>query len=204
MLDCLRGIFWVAGMVSTNEFKKNHTKLLVKGEPWVVLDFSHVKPGKGGAFVKTKLRNLRSGVIYEESFRSGEKIQVPDLESRKMQYLYADSMYHFMDLDSFEQMSFSKKEIEEEVKYLQPEQNYEALYFNKELIEFLPPMFLNLKVVETVPGVRGNTAQGSASKPATLETGLVLAVPLFVEEGDVIKVDTRDRKYIERLSKTQN
>jgi len=189
-------------MVSTNEFKKNHTKLLVNGEPWIVLDFSHVKPGKGGAFVKTKLRNLRTGVIYEESFRSGEKIEEPDLEIRKMQYLYQDTMYHFMDLESFEQISFAKKEVETVVKYLHPEQVYEVMYFNKELVEMHPPMFLNLKVVETVPGIRGNTAQGSASKPATLETGLVLSVPLFVEEGDLVKVDTRDSKYIERLSKT--
>lgn len=191
-------------MISTNEFKKNHTKLLVKGEPWIVLDFTHVKPGKGGAFVKTKLKNLRSGVIYEESFRSGEKIEAPDLETKKIQYLYSDSMHHFMDQDSFEQVSFAKKEIEDVVQYLQAEKVYEALYFNKELVEITPPMFLSLKVVDTIPGVRGNTAQGGASKPATLESGLVLSVPLFVEEGDLIKVDTREgAKYIERITITK-
>lgn len=186
-------------MVSTNEFKKNHTKLLVNGQPWVVLDFTHVKPGKGGAFVKTKLKNLRNGTIYEESFRSGEKIESPDLETKKVQYLYNDDLYQFMDQDSFEQIAFSKKALGDAVEYLQPEQVYDALYFEGELIAFQPPMFLELKVVDAPPGVRGNTAQGSATKSVTLETGLVLNVPLFVEEGDVVKVDTREAKYIERV-----
>lgn len=186
-------------MVSTSEFKKNHTKLLVNGQPWVVLDFTHVKPGKGGAFVKTKLKNLKSGVIYEESFRSGEKIAEPDLETKHMLYLYADDMYNFMDQDTFEQVTFSTDQIKDSVKYLLNDHVYDALFFEGELIGFQPPMFLNLKVIETVPGVKGNTAQGSASKPAKLESGLVLNVPLFVEEGDTIKVDTRDDKYIERV-----
>ncbi len=186
-------------MISTNEFKKNHTKLLVNDQPWVVLDFEHVKPGKGGAFVKTTLKNLITGTIYIESFRSGEKIEAPDLKSCKMQFLYSDDMYHFMDQETFEQESFSKKEIDYVVNYLLAEQMYSALYFKGKLISMEAPMFLNLKVVETVPGVRGNTAQGSANKPATLETGLVISVPLFVQEGDVLKVDTREDKYIERV-----
>ncbi len=186
-------------MVSTNEFKKNHTKLLVNGQPWVVMDFMHVKPGKGGAFVKTKLKNLRTGVIYEESFRSGEKIPSPDLETKKMQFLYADDMYNFMDQESFEEVSFSTDQIKDGIKYLLPDQIYEALFFEGALIGFHPPMFLNLKVTETVPGVKGNTAQGSATKPAKLESGLVINVPLFVNEGDIIKVDTREDKYIERV-----
>lgn len=186
-------------LIATTDFKKNSTKLLVNGQPWVVLDFTHVKPGKGGALVKTKLKNLQNGTIYEETFRSGEKIEIPDLEKKSFQYLYKDEMHNFMDMDSFEQVSFSEGELGDSVKYLLAEESYDALYFEKKLIGFDPPMFMNLKVVETVPGVRGNTAQGSASKPATLESGLVLNVPLFVDEGDVIKVDTRDDKYIERV-----
>lgn len=188
-------------MISTNEFKKNHTKLLVKGEPWVVLDFTHVKPGKGGALVKTKLKNLISGTIYEESFRSGEKIAAPDLETKKMQYLYADAdgMFNFMDQESFEQFALNKKEVADVEKYLLPEEVYVAMYFEGKLIRLEPPTFLNFKVKETVPGIKGNTAQGGATKPATMESGLVLNIPLFVEEGDVIKVDTREDKYIERI-----
>ncbi len=187
-------------MISTTEFKKGSTKLLVNGQPWLVLDFTHVKPGKGGAFVKTKLKNLKTGVIYEESFRSGEKIPSPDLESKKMQYLYEDDQFQFLDQESFDQVGFSKEEIAQAAKYLLPDQVYDALYFEGKIIDFAPPMFLNLKVVETVPGVRGNTAQGSATKPAKLETGLTINVPLFVEEGETIKVDTREDKYIERTN----
>lgn len=186
-------------MAVAGDFKKNSTKILLKNDPWVVLDFTHVKPGKGGAFVKTKLKNIRTGVIYEETFRSGEKLEEPDLEYKKMKYLYNDGLYHFMDQESFEQESFSEKQIEDTKLYLKEEEIYQIILFEGSPITVEPPMFMNLKITYTVPGVRGNTAQGGVYKPATLETGLIVNVPLFVNEGDVIKVDTRDNKYIERV-----
>jgi len=176
------------------------TKFLYKGEPHIVIDFQHVKPGKGGAFMKTKMKNLISGSTYEETFRSEEKFQIPDLQYRQMQFLYTDGEdYNFMDQDSYDQLVFTKDQVETVVDYLKEQEVYDVLYFQEKPIAVNPPMFMNLKVVETVPGVKGNTAQGGATKPATMETGLVLQVPLFVNEGEVLKVDTRDGVYVERI-----
>lgn len=186
-------------MISTSDFKKGR-KILVDKEPYMVVDFVHVKPGKGGAFVKTKMKNLITGLIREETFRSGEKFEDPGLEYKEMQYLYSDSdLYHFMDLESFEQTSFNKNQVEEALDYLKEEISYDIVYFNDKPITVTPPMFMELKVTEAPPGVRGNTAQGAATKPITLETGLILQAPLFVEEGDIVKIDTRDGQYIERV-----
>lgn len=168
----------------------------------MVVDFQWVKPGKGGAYIRTKMKNMITGLVREETFRSGEKLDVPDLEYRDMQYLYSDSdQYHFLDQDSFEQISLSKDQIEEVEQFLKEQEVYNVLNFSGKAIAVTSPLFMELKVTETPPGVRGDTAQGGATKPATLETGLVLQVPLFVEEGDIIKVDTRDSKYIERVKK---
>lgn len=186
-------------VISTTDFRKG-AKILYKGEPYMVIEYHHVKPGKGGAFVRTKMKNMISGLIHEETFRSGEKFPEPDLEYRTMQYLYADNLYHFMDQDTFEQVSLSKDQIEEVLSYLKEQTIYTILYFEGSPIAVNPPLFMELKVKETPPGVKGDTAQGG-SKPATLETGLVIQVPLFVNEGDTIKVDTRDNKYIERIQK---
>jgi elongation factor P len=188
-------------VISTSDFRKG-SKILFRDEPYVVVDFQWVKPGKGGAYIRTKMRNMITGLVREETFRSGEKLDTPDLEYHDMQYLYnADGHYHFLDQDSYEQVSLNKDQIEEVENFLKEQETYNVLYFSSKAIAVTPPLFMELKVVETPPGVRGDTAQGGATKPATLETGLVLQVPLFVEEGDVIKVDTRDSKYIERVKK---
>jgi len=188
-------------VISTSDFKKGG-KILFRDEPYMILDFMHVKPGKGGAFVRTKMKNMITGLVHEETFRSGEKFPSPDLEYREMQYLYEDDgIYNFMDQESFEQISLNKDQIEDALDYLKEQTIYTLLYFNDRPIAITPPLFMELDITETMPGVRGDTAQGGATKPATLETGLVLQVPLFVEEGSTIKVDTRDAKYIERVKK---
>jgi elongation factor P len=188
-----------AYVISTTDFRKG-AKILYKGEPYMVIEYHHVKPGKGGAFVRTKMKNMITGLVHEETFRSGEKFPEPDLEYRTMQYLYADNLYHFMDQESFEQISLNKEQINDVLPYLKDQVIYTILYFEGSPIAVTPPLFMELEVKETPPGVKGDTAQGG-SKPATLETGLVLQVPLFVNEGDVIKVDTRDGQYIERIQK---
>jgi elongation factor P len=188
-------------VVSGSDFRKG-LKFLYEGQPYSVVDFQHVKPGKGGAFVRTKMRNLLTGLIHEETFRVEEKFQTPDLEYRPMQYLYHDSdQYQFMDQESYEQVGLSKDQVEDVLDYLKDGIEYTVMYFEGRPISVTAPLFMELAVKETVPGVRGDTAQGSATKPATLETGMVLQVPLFVHEGDILKIDTRDGRYIERLNK---
>ena len=186
-------------MISTSDFKKG-TKILYKDAPYIVIDFQHVKPGKGGAFVRTKMKNMITGLIHEDTFRSGEKFPAPDLEYAQMQYLYQDGdLYYFMNQESFEQVALNKHQIEEILGFLKEQEVYNIVYFQEKPILVNPPMFIVLRVMETTPGIRGDTAQGGATKPATLETGLVLQIPLFVNEGDLVRVDTRDSKYIERV-----
>lgn len=185
-------------MIATSDFKRGSTKILWNDEPWVVMEFQHVKPGKGGAFVRTKMKNMITQRILEETFRSGEKFPSPDLERSAVQYLYSDDMYHFLDQDSFEQVAFTEEQIATVKDFLKADTVYSVLRFQGQPIAVEAPLFMNLAVTETVPGVKGNTAQGG-SKAATLETGLVVQVPLFVNEGDVLKVDTRDGSYIERV-----
>ena len=188
-------------MISTSEFRKG-AKILFRDEPYMVLDYQHVKPGKGGAYVRTKMKNMITGLIREETFRSGEKFEDPGLEYKPMQYLYADGdIYHFMDQEAYDQVTLNKVQLDEVMDYLKEQTAYTILYFKEEPIGVTPPMFMELLVTETPPGVRGDTAQGAGSKPATLETGLVVQVPLFVQEGDILKIDTRDAKYIERVKK---
>lgn len=188
-------------MISTTEFRKG-AKILFRDQPYVILEYHHVKPGKGGAFLRTKMKNMITGLVHEELFRSGEKFPTPDLEYKDMQYLYKDGeQYNFMDQESYEQLFFTKDQISEVIDYLKEQEIYTVLYFEGSPIGVTPPMFLELEVKDTPPGIRGDTAQGGATKPATLETGLVLQVPLFVNEGDIIKVDTRDGKYVERIKK---
>ncbi len=188
-------------MISASDFRKG-TKVLYRDEPYIVVDFQHVKPGKGGAFVRSKLKNLISGMIFEETFRVDEKFDVPNLANREMQYLYADnSFYHFMDQDNFEEIILNKNDISDIRDYLKEQVVYTVLYFNDRPIAVTPPLFMELEVKETPPGVRGDTAQGAGTKPATLDTGLVVQVPLFVEEGEHVKIDTRTGEYIERVKK---
>jgi len=184
---------------STAEFRKG-LKIELDGDPLVIVDFQHVKPGKGGAFVRTRLKSLISGKVLEKTFRSGEKVDVPDLEEKNMVYLYSDdSGYHFMDNENYEQMTMTKDHIGGALGYLKENVAIDVLFHNKKPIGVEIPSFMDLKVAETVPGVRGNTVSG-ATKPAKLETGATVQVPLFINEGDVIKVDTRTGDYIERVS----
>ena len=188
-------------MISTSDFKKG-TKILFRDEPYTVLDYQHVKPGKGGAYIRTKMKNMITGLVREETFRSGEKLPSPDLEYKELQYLYEDNgLYNFMDQDTFDQIALNKPQLEEVLNFLKEQTVYTILYFQDKPIAVTPPMFMELLVTETPPGVKGDTAQGGGNKPATLETGLVVQVPLFVQEGDLLKVDTRDSKYIERVKK---
>lgn len=186
-------------MIATSDFKKG-SKILFRGEPYMVLDFQHVKPGKGGAFMRTKMKNMITGLTHEETFRSGEKFENPGLAYRDMQFLYQeDGLYQFMDQESFDQVALDKKQLAEVLEYLKEQVIYTVLYFKERPIGVTPPMFMELVVTETMPGVRGDTAQGGATKPATLETGIVVNVPLFVQEGDLLKIDTREGIYIERV-----
>ena len=141
-----------------------------------------------------------TGSTFEESFRSGEKFENPELQRKEMQFLYNDEgLYNFMDQESFEQVMLNKENLEDVLGYLKEQEMYQMLYFNDKPIGVTPPLFMTLKVVDTPPGVKGDTAQGGGSKPATLESGLVVQVPLFVNEDDIIRVDTRDGSYIERM-----
>jgi elongation factor P len=188
-------------VIATSDFKKG-SKILFRGEPYIIVDFQHVKPGKGGAFIRTKMKNMMTNLMKEETFRSGEKFPAPDLEYKNMQFLYKEDMlYQFMDQDSYEQVAFNEKQLTEALDYLKEQAIYAILYFEGRPISVQPPMFMELVVKETPPGVKGDTAQGAGSKPATLESGLVVQVPLFVNEGDIIKVDTREGVYIERVKK---
>lgn len=187
-------------MILAGDLRKG-TKILWRSEPYTVIDYQHVKPGKGGAFMRTKMKNLINGLIYEETFRSEEKLETPNLVYRNMTYLYSqDNNYEFLDQENYDQISLNKNQVEEILPYLKEQTSFNVLYFNDKPISVNPPLFMELEVVDTPPGVKGDTAQGG-SKSATLETGLVLSVPLFVNQGDIIKVDTRDNKYIERIKK---
>lgn len=188
-------------MVLAGDLRRG-TKILFKGQPYSVLEYQHVKPGKGGAYMRTKMKNLISGLVHEETFRAEEKLSTPDLAYKDMLYLYQDGgQYQFMDQESYDQVAFNKDQLDDVIDFLKEQTIYTVLYFEENPIAVTAPLFMDLQVVETPPGVKGDTAQGGGSKPATLDTGLVLQVPLFIDEGDVIKVDTRDSKYIERVGK---
>ncbi len=184
-------------MYSTPDFRKG-LKIEMNGEPFVMVDFLHVKPGKGGAFVRTTLKSLVDGHVIERTFRSGEKVDKPDLEERTMQYLYqSEDQFYFMDTESYEQSFITEDQLGDSRNYLQENVDVTVLLHNGKPIGVEVPIFVELKVESTEPGVKGDTASG-ATKPATLETGMTVQVPLFVNEGDVLKIDTRTGKYIER------
>ena len=172
----------------------NHKNNLFK-----IIEFQHVKPGKGGAFVRTKLKNVKTGQVIDETFRSGEKIEEIRLDAQNFNYLYKDSEnYFFMNNDTFDQISLDRNVIGDSADFL-IENTETTIVFHKDTpIEVRIPAHINLKVSETDPGEKGNTAQGG-TKPATLETGITLQVPLFIQIGDVLRVDTREKKYIERI-----
>ena len=185
-------------MYSTTDFRKG-LKIEMDGEPYIIVDFQHVKPGKGGAFVRTRLKSLVSGNVIDQTFRSGDRVDKPDLEEREMQYLYeSEGEYHFMDTQTFEQLFLTADHLGESKDFLKENLVIKALFHNKRSLGIEVPMFIDLKIVRSEPGIRGDTASG-ASKPATLESGAVIQVPLFVEEGDVVRIDTRTRESITRV-----
>lgn len=185
-------------MISTAEFRKG-LRIELDGEPYTILEFQHVKPGKGGAFVRTKLKNLITGYVQDRTFRSGEKVEKPDLEEKRMQYLYREGeLYHFMDLESYEQIALNKEQLGDSADFLAENISVDALFHRGKAIGIELPIFVELEVAETEPGVRGDTASGG-NKPARTVTGAVVSVPLFVNVGDMIKVDTRTGTYIERV-----
>jgi elongation factor P len=185
-------------MYSTTDFRKG-LKVEIGGEPFVIVDFQHVKPGKGGAFVRTRLKSLVSGNVIDQTFRSGDRVDKPDLEEREMQFLYeAGGEFHFMETQTFEQLFLTADQLGGSKDFLKENIVIKALFHNKRPIGIEVPMFVELKIVKSEPGIRGDTATG-VTKPATLESGAVIQVPLFVEEGDVVRIDTRTREYITRV-----
>ena len=185
-------------MIATSDFKKG-TKILFNNEPYSVVSYQHVKPGKGGAFVRSTLKNLRTGRVLENTFRAGEKVETVRVERRKYQYLFSegDSLV-CMDNETYEQINIPRDLFSEGIKFLKESEEVEILFNGSDIISVDIPIFINLKVVETEPGFKGDTATG-ALKPAKLETGAQINVPLFINEGDLLKVDTRTGEYSERV-----
>ncbi len=185
-------------MVSAGDIKKGVTIQWNNGV-WVILDFQHVKPGKGAAFVRTKLKNVMSGAIREETFNPSEKFPKAHIETKEMQYLYNDGeLYYFMDTESFEQIPLNLNEVEEAIKFLKENEVAVMRFFQGKAFEVQAPNFVELEIIHTEPGFKGDTSQG-IYKPATVETGTVVQVPLFVEIGDKIKIDTRNGEYLSRV-----
>ncbi|HZB81235.1 MAG TPA: elongation factor P [Rubrobacteraceae bacterium] len=185
-------------MISTNQFR-NGAAIRVDGKRFTILYFQHVKPGKGGAFVRTRLRNLATGAVIEKTFRAGEKVESVRTESRPMTFLYSDGdLYYFMDSETYEQIAIPSEVLAETINYLVPNAEMEVLLADGEVVSVEPPVHMELEVAQTDPGLKGDTATGG-SKPATLETGLVVQVPLFVTVGDKVRVDTRTKEYLTRV-----
>jgi elongation factor P len=183
---------------STAEFKKG-MKIELDGEPYAIVDFQHVKPGKGGAFVRTKLKHMKVGRVIDHTYRAGEKVVLVDFDEKHMQYLYKDEHYHFMDLETYDQISLSPEQVGDARDFLKENTEVEILFIDQNPVTVELPNFIELQIVKSDPGIRGDTASGG-SKPATLETGAVIQVPLFLNEGDVVKVDTRTGDYLGRVA----
>ena len=185
-------------MISTNQFR-NGSAIRVDGKRFTILFFQHVKPGKGGAFVRTRLRNIDSGAVVEKTFRAGEKLEGVSTQSRPMTYLYRDGdLLHFMDADTYDQVAVPAEVVGEAAGYVVEGGTVSVLSADGEAVSVEPPAHVDLEVTQTDPGLKGDTAQGG-SKPATLETGVVVQVPLFVNTGDRVRVDTRSNEYLTRV-----
>jgi elongation factor P len=186
--------------VDTAQFR-NGLKIELDGAPFTITYFQHVKPGKGGAFVRTKVKNLLNGKVLERTFRAGEKLETPDVEERKMQYLYLDgSDLVFMDTDTYDQIPIAEDVVGGDRLLLKENTNVEVLFWNGKPVNIELPAFIEAEVTQSDPGLKGDTSSG-AQKPATLETGATIQVPLFIKEGDVLRIDTRTRAYTERVNK---
>ena len=185
-------------MVSTSDFRTGMV-LRMDGQLFFMVEFEHFKPGKGAAVVRTRLKNFKTGAVIDHTFRSGDKVEDVRLEKRKMQYLYkADDFYYFMDAQTYEQFPLAEETVGKAVKYLKENEVVDVLVAEGNALGVELPIFVELKVVQTDPGLRGDTASGG-TKPASVETGATVQVPLFVETGNVLKIDTRTDSYVERV-----
>ena len=185
--------------IDTSNFR-NGIKIELDGDPYVMTYFQHVKPGKGGAFVRTKLKNLKTGRSFEKTFRAGEKVDEADIEDRRMQYLYQDgTAIVFMDTQSYDQMTIESAVIGDDVKFLQENTEIDVILYKANPINIELPQFIEAEITQTDPGMKGDTASG-ATKPATIETGATIQVPLFIKEGERVRVDTRSGEYVERVN----
>lgn len=184
-------------MIVASDFRKGVT-FEINGEPFVIMDFQHVKPGKGAAFVRTKYKSLTSGVIREEAFNPSEKFPKAHIETKDMQYLYSDDdLYYFMDNESYEQIPLSYEQVEDAIKFLKENDSATLKFYKGKCFQVEAPNFVVLEITECEPGVKGDTA-GNVTKKATVETGAIVDVPMFVESGDKIKIDTRSGEYLSR------
>jgi len=184
-------------MVSAGEFRKGLT-IEIDGQVWVIADFQHVKPGKGAAFVRAKIKNVMTGNVLERTFNPTEKFPPAHVEKKDMQYLYNDgTLYYFMDMETFEQLPLNHDKVEDALDYMKENMTVTIKFFKGEAFSVEPPNFVELQIVETEPGFKGDTAT-AGNKPAILETGAKIMVPLFINAGEVIRVDTRSGEYMER------
>ncbi len=184
-------------MYSTPDFRRG-LRLEINDEPFIIVSFQHVKPGKGGAFVRTKLKNLLNGNVVDRTFRSGEKVGKPDIEEKEMQYLYTDGDFHFMDNDTYEQTALTPDIVGNAKDFLQENSLVTVLFYKGRVVNLELPTFVTLEVTEAEPGLKGDTAS-SVTKPVTVETGARINVPLFINPGDRLKIDTRTGEYMERV-----
>lgn len=184
-------------MIYASDFRKGVT-FDINGEPHVVIDFQHVKPGKGAAFVRTKYKNILTGATREEAFNPDDKFPKAHIETKQMQYLYNDGeLYYFMDQETFDQVALNQEQVEEAIKFLRENDIATIKFYKGSAFLVEAPNFVNLKVIETEPGVKGNTAT-NVTKAATVETGAVIQVPIFIEEGEMVQIDTRSGEYLGR------
>jgi elongation factor P len=187
--------------VDTSDFR-NGMHMYLDGDVWTIIEFQHVKPGKGGAFVRTRLRKVRTGQVLEKTFRAGERVEPAFVEKQKMQYLYRQGgELVLMDLDSYEQIPVGEDSLGPQAKYLKEDMEITALIASGETLGYELPNFIELEVTETDPGYRGDTVSGGSTKPAKLESGATIQVPFHINVGDVVKVDTRTDTYLERVKK---
>jgi len=184
--------------ITTNQLK-NGNHIEVDGTVYKVLEFQHVKPGKGGAFVRTKLRRAADGAVIDKTFRAGEKFRAVRTESRRMQFLYADGTdAHFMDAESYEQLTIPEPAVANQLRWIKPSAEVDLLFIDERAQDVQVPSAVDLEVTQTDPGLRGDTASGGGNKPATLETGATVRVPLFIDVGERVRVDTRSGEYVSR------
>ncbi len=187
-------------MIVTTQFRKG-LKIEHTGKPFVIVDFQHVSPGKGSAFVRTKLKNLQTGQVIEVTYKSGEKVNEPDLQYKEMQYLYSDgSTYTFMDMETYDQIGLTNDELGDSKNFIVENSMVKVTFFQSKAVAVEIDNFVNLEVAETQPNIKGDTSSGGG-KPATMQTGLNITVPFHINAGDVLKVDTRTSEYVEKVKK---